>query len=68
MQKTAVDKEWKKLETIPAGRLEEVKSKEEVVLEAQRDKNCNIKGHTSPQESGFGTEITEVQRQSRAPW
>ena len=33
----AVDKEWKKLETIPAWQLEKVKSKEEVILEAQRD-------------------------------
>ena len=34
----AVDKEWKKLETIPAWQLEKVKSKKEVILEAQRDK------------------------------
>ena len=36
--KAAVDKEWKKLETIPAWKLEKVKSKKEVILEAQRDK------------------------------
>ena len=36
--KAAVDKEWKKLETIPAWQLEKVKSKKEVILEAQRDK------------------------------
>ena len=35
--KAAVDKEWKKLETIPAWNLENVKSKTEVILEAQRD-------------------------------
>ena len=35
--KAAVDKEWKKLETIPAWNLEQVKSKKEVMLEAQRD-------------------------------
>ena len=35
--KEAVDKEWKKLETIPAWNLEEVKSKKEVILEVQRD-------------------------------
>ena len=34
----AVDKEWQKLETIPAWNLEKVKSKKEVILEAQRDK------------------------------
>ena len=37
--KAAVDKEWRKLQTIPAWQLEKVMSKkEEVVLEAQRDK------------------------------
>ena len=35
----AVDKEWKKLETIPAWQVEKVKSTKEAVLEAQRDKN-----------------------------
>ena len=34
----AVDQEWKKLETIPAWKLEQVKSKKEVILEAQRDR------------------------------
>ena len=29
---------------------------------------CNIDGHMLPQECGVGTKITEVQRQSRAPW
>ena len=35
--RAAVDKEWKKLETIPAGQLDKVKSNKEVVLGAQRD-------------------------------
>ena len=35
--KAAVDKEWKKLEIIPAWNLEKTKSKKEVNLEAQRD-------------------------------
>ena len=34
----SVDKEWKKLEKIPAWQLEKVNSKKEVILEAQRDK------------------------------
>ena len=38
MQKAPVDKEWKKLETIPDWQLDKVKSKKEVILEAQRDK------------------------------
>ena len=36
--KSAVDKEWKKFERIPAWQLENVKSKKEVILGAQRDK------------------------------
>ena len=36
--KAAVDKEWKKVETIPAWQLEKVKSKKEVILEVQRDR------------------------------
>ena len=36
--KTAVDKEWKKLETIPAWGLRKVKSKKKIILESQRDK------------------------------
>ena len=34
--KAAVDKKWKKLETIPASNLEKVKSKKEVILQTQR--------------------------------
>ena len=36
--KAAVDKEWKKLETTAACQWRKVKSKKEVILEAQRDK------------------------------
>ena len=36
--KAAVDKEWKKLETIPAWQLYKLRSKKEDILEAQRDK------------------------------
>ena len=42
--KVAVDKGWKKLETIPACNLENVKSEKEVILDAQRD---NKKVHFS---------------------
>ena len=34
----AVDKEWEKLEKIPAWQMDKVKSKKDVILEAQRDK------------------------------
>ena len=37
--RAAVDKEWKKLETIPAWDLGKVQSNKEVFLEAQRDKH-----------------------------
>ena len=40
--KAAVDKEWKKLGTIPAWQLEKVKSKEEVFLEAQKGQKKSI--------------------------
>ena len=70
--KAAVDKEWKKLETIPAWDVGEVKSNKEGILEAQRERKksplCYIDGHTSPQECEVGTKSTEVQRQNRAPW
>ena len=69
--KAAEDKEWKKLETIPAWQLEKVKSKKEVILEAQRQKEsplCYIDGHMPPRTRGVRTNITKIQRQSRAPW
>ena len=38
LKKCSIDKEWKKLETSPAWRLDNVRSKKEAILEAQRDK------------------------------
>ena len=46
--KAAVDEEWKKHETIPAWKREKVRSKKEVILEAQRGKRsplCFTDGH-----------------------
>ena len=70
--KAAVDKEWKKLETVPAGQLDKVKSKKEIILDAQRDKKkvhvatlmdiCHLK------KCRVRTKMSEVQRSSRAPW
>ena len=57
--KVAVDKGWKKLETIPAWDLGKVKSKKEVIMEAQRDNEsplCFIDGHMPPQKCGAGTQ------------
>ena len=69
--KAAVDKEWKKLETIPARNLDKVKSKKELILQTQRENRkvnfaslmdmCHLK------KWWVGTQITEVQKQSRAP-
>ena len=51
--KAAVDKEWKKLETIPAWDLEKSRARREVILEAQRDKKkvhfATLMGQKSPQ-------------------
>ena len=68
--KAAVDKGWKKLETIPAWQLDKVKSKKAVILEAQRDKKsplCCIDGHLSSHKCGERTNISQVQRTSRSP-
>ena len=54
--KAAVDKGWKKLETVPAWQLDKVKSKKEVILEAQRHKEsplCHIDGHMSSKKCGM---------------
>ena len=56
--KAAVDKEWEKLENVPAWQLEKVKCNKIVILQAQkREKEsplCYIDGHLSPQESRVG--------------
>ena len=68
--KAAVDKEWKKLETIPAWHMEKVnRQKEEVILEANRDKN---KVHFATMMDIFHLKNAELepklQASSRAPW
>ena len=68
--KAAVDKEWKKLETIPAWNLESQEQKGENSGSTKRQEEsplCFIDGHVSPQQCGVRTKITVVQRQSRAP-
>ena len=37
VEKAAVDKEWNKLETIPVWNVDKMRSKKEVILEAQKD-------------------------------
>ena len=60
--KAAVDKKWKKLETIPARRRLFWKHKE-----TKKKVHFATDGHMSPQKWGVGTKITEIQRQSRPP-
>ena len=64
--KEAVEREWKKLETIPVWPLETVKSKKEVKEEAQQKFKhsplCFIDGHLSSEECGVGTTMPDVQR------
>ena len=69
--KAAVEKEWDKLETIQAWKLDKVKSKNEVILEAQRNKSkvhiaslmdlCHFKTRHENQNS-------DAQRSSRTSW
>ena len=62
--KAALDKEWKKLETIPAWQLDKVKSKKEDILEAQKSQKesplCYIDGLMSSKEFGVKATISEV--------
>ena len=68
--KAAVDKEWTKLETIPAWQLEKVKKQERGYFgSTKRQKEspfCYIDGHLSLEECGVRTNITEVKGSSRA--
>ena len=62
--KEAVDKEWKKLETIPAWNLEDVKRKKEVILEVQRDTKkvhfATLMDVRHLKKCGGGTKIADV--------
>ena len=64
--KAAVDKEWKKLETIPAWDLRKVKSKNGSCSGSTKRQHqsplCFIDGHTPPQECRGRTKIEEVER------
>ena len=68
--KAAVDKEWEKLEKLPAWQMTKAKSKREVILEARRDKKesprCYTDGHLSSQNCRARAEISSIQRTSRA--
>ena len=69
--KAAVDKEWKKLETISAWQLEKIlKQTGGYSRSTKRQKEsplCYIDGRMPPQKRGVRTKFTEAQKQSRAP-
>ena len=69
--KAAVEKRVGKARKIPAWQTEKVKSKKDVILEAQRDKKrvhfASLKDILSFQESRVGTKAPKIQRTSRAP-
>ena len=70
--RVALDCEWQKLETIPAWKLEKVKSKKEVILEAQRDKKrvhfATLMDLCHQKNAELEPNIFKIQRRSRAPW
>ena len=68
--KAALDKEWKKMHTLPAWQLEKVKSKKEGIREAQRNKEsplCYIDGHMSLQKNAELDKTSEVIWSNRIP-
>ena len=69
--KEAVDKEWKKARDDPSmefGRSQEQKGGDSGSTKRHKESPlCHIDGHLPPQKSRVGTQITEAQKQSRAP-
>ena len=63
-----VDKEWEKLQKIPAWQLTKVRNKKEVIEEARNKGRkvhfCVIDGSLSSQEYGARTSVSKVQRKS----
>ena len=66
--KVTVDKEWKKLETIPAWNFGKSQEQKRRLKRQKESPLCHTDGQMSHQECGVGIKITDVQRQSRAPW
>ena len=65
--KAAVDKEWNKLTNFPAWQDSKVKSRQEVIEQAQQEGKtghvCNAFGLMPPQHLWFGNEIPKMQKQ-----
>ena len=70
-EKAAVDKEWEKLEKIPAWQLTKVRNKNDVTAEKKEQRPylsfCVFNRSLSSQEFGVGTTISKIQRSSRTP-
>ena len=64
--KAAVEKEWEKLEKIPAWQLTKVRNKKEVIDETRNEGRkssfCVLNGSLSSQEFGVGVTVSEIQR------
>ena len=56
----AVDKEWEKLEKIPAWDLTKVRSESEVIDEGRKSSFCLTDGHLSFEECRFGGEAPKI--------
>ena len=67
----AVDKEWEKIEKLPACQsMTKVENKKDFSGSTKRAKNspfCHADGHLSSQGRGVGTEVSKVQRPVCAP-
>ena len=66
MQKPLEDKDWEKLEKLPAWQMTRVNSKSKVILQAQKEQRsvhfATLMDISSSDECGVGTEFSEVQR------
>ena len=71
MQRAAVDKEWEKLEKMPAWHITESHSKKEVIQEAWKQGRtvhlATLMDTSHLQELGLGAEIPKIQRTCCAP-
>ena len=68
--KAAVDKEWEKLEQIPAWNKTKVRNKSDVIDEARKGRKSSFRltdGHLSFEECRIGDNAPEKQRSSCAP-
>ena len=69
--KAAVDKEWEKLENLPAWQMTNGKSKKEVMLEAQKDQRAvhfaSLMDICHPKDAELEAKFQKIQRPGCAP-